>query len=395
MKKIQTFFLTMGVVSTFVVYAHPATYDLNSKQLHIPDVEVSIDDTSRPDVYEVDMQRTDNILKFEFEITNATPLGKDGPFLRGIKKRGSVLCGGRTDLPGFGYYCPDGRHCGFDIDLCRAVAAAAFNSPTGPITFVPVPTAEKEEILRKGDVDILSRNTTWTSSRDAKWGNFTWIMFYDGQSFMVREDSGITEVTHLNGKNICVIRETTTYTHLVDYFARLGLEFTPILASETSELMPLYLRGECDAVTTDRSGLAARRAGFDDKASHKILDDVISKEPLTPIVPRRDDQWFDLVKIVMFALINAEELNITKDNVDAMMNSDDPEVKRLLGVEGSFGQEELGLEKGAIAQAIRAVGNYGEIYDRHFGPNGIDIPRENSLNELWINGGLIYAPPMR
>jgi general L-amino acid transport system substrate-binding protein len=217
-------------------------------------------------------------------------------------------------------------------------------------------------------------------------------MYYDGQGFMVKADSGIKTLTDLDDKRICVEKDTTSYTNLVDEFTLLGLNFTEVLASG-SAIMTRYLNGECDAMTTDKSGLAARRASLDDSENHIILDITISKEPLTPVVPSGDEQWLDIVKIVLFGLVNAEELGITQANVDSMVSSSNRKIKRLLGVEGSFGQEQVGLEKDAIANTIRAVGNYGEIYERYLGKNGINIDR--GPNKLARNGGQIYVPPMR
>jgi general L-amino acid transport system substrate-binding protein len=310
--------------------------------------------------------------------------------LERVRKNGSLLCGGRTDLAGFGYICPDGSHCGFNIDLCRAVTAAVLNSPIAPITLIPVSTADRKTVLVNREVDMLSRNVTWTATRNAEWGNFTWIMFYDGQGFMTLENSGITVIAELDGKKICVVAGTTTEKNLTDYFARYDLTFIAVFGTDTPQLIPLLIRGECDAITADKSILAAIRRA--DRENLRILDSTISKEPLTPIVPHGDEQWLNIVQTVMFSLINAEELGITQNNVNDMMTSANPQVKQLLGVEGNH-FEELGLEKSAIAQAIRAVGNYGEIYERHLGKNGIGIPR--GMNKLWKNGGLIYAPPLR
>ena len=393
--------LVMGNAS---VYAFgEATYDPNTQRLILPDVKVPSGDPSKPLRYEVEMEMENNPDKMSFTVVKVSERGIEGPFLRRIRERGSLLCGKRTDsLAGFSYDCSDGSPCGFDIELCRAVAAAVLDSSEGPIQPITVSSEQRAIKLQQADVDMLSRNTSWTSSRDARWGHFTWIMFYDGQGFMVRRDSGITTLAELNGKNICVVPGTTSHHHLKDAFARRGLQFTLVSGSEISEIISLYLEGKCDAVTSDKSGLAAKRAGFFDRDNHDILDITISKEPLTPIVPSGDEQWLDIVKMVMFGLINAEELGITQANVDSMMNNENPEVRRLLGVEkdsseqaiSDFGQETLGLKKGAIAQAIRAVGNYGEIYERHLGENGVKIPR--GLNKLWREeGGLIYAPPMR
>ncbi len=390
MYKLLFFILYKSALS---VYAADAIYNIDTQKLEIPAVKV-FKDGKLVGTYRAEMQqRQENPFGgIVFRVEDAQKIDTGSFFLKRVRDNGRLLCGGRTDLPGFGYICSNGRNCGFDIALCQAVSAAVLNSPKGSINFIEVATSDRAKALQEKTVDILSRNTTWTASRDIKWGNFTWIMFYNGQGFMVRKDSGIKILTDLDGKRICVDRNTTTYTNLVDEFTRLGLKFTEVVAPGTA-IVSRYLNGECDAMTTDKSALAARRAGLDDPENHIILDTTISKDPHTPVVPSGDEQWLDIVKIVLFGLINAEELGITKANVDSMVSSGNPKVKRLLGAEGSFGQEELGLAKDAIANAIRAVGNYGEIYEKYLGPNGVNIPR--GPNKLYRYGGQMYAPPMR
>ncbi|HFD38652.1 MAG TPA: transporter substrate-binding domain-containing protein [Anaerolineae bacterium] len=322
------------------------------------------------------------------------PAVTTGAIFDRVKERGKVICGSRTDLLGFGYLDENGKNVGFDIDLCRAVAAAMFNDPNA-VEFVPLTAAERGPALQTGEVDMLSRNVTWTSSRDAQWGNFTIIMFYDGQGMMVRKDSGFTKLEDLDGATICVTTGTTTEKNLADNFRQRGLSYEAVTFEDTSAVYSAYEDGRCDAATSDKSQLAAVREGFANPDDHIILDVTMSKEPLTPAVPAGDDKWFDVVKTVMYVLINAEELGVTQDNVDEMMNSDNVQVRRLLGVEGSFGQEDLGLSQNFAANVIRAVGNYGEIYDRYMGPNGMAFSLPRSINELWTNGGLIYAPPLR
>lgn len=311
-----------------------------------------------------------------------------------VLDRGRVICGSRTDLLGFGYLDENGRNVGFDIDLCRAVAAALFNDPEA-VEFVPLTAAERGPALQTGEVDILSRNLTWTSSRDAQWGNFTIVMFYDGQGMMVRKDSGFTTLEDLDGATVCVTTGTTTELNLADNFRDRGLSFEAVTFEDTAAVYSAYEDGRCDAATSDKSQLAAVREGFANPDDHFIMDVTMSKEPLTPAVPTGDDKWFDVVKTVFYVLINAEELGVTSQNVDEMLNSDSVEIRRLLGVEGGVGQEDLGLAPDFAANVIRAVGNYGEIYDRYMGPEGdaFDLPR--GLNDLWTNGGLIYAPPLR
>jgi general L-amino acid transport system substrate-binding protein len=314
--------------------------------------------------------------------------------LQTVRERGKLVCGSRTDLAGFGYLDENGRNVGFDVDLCRAVAAAALGDPEA-VEFVPLTAAERGPALQTGEVDLLSRNMTWTSTRDAQWGNFTIIMFYDGQGFIVPAASGITQIEELDGATICVTSGTTTELNLADAFRQRGLNFTPVVFEDTATVYSTYENGGCDAATSDKSQLAAIQSGFANPDDHVILDITISKEPLTPAVPSGDDQWFDIVKTVMYVLINAEELDVTSKNVDEMLNSDNIEVRRLLGVEGEFGQADLGLDADFAADVIRAVGNYGEIYDRYMGPEGDAFTLDRGLNKLWRDGGLIYAPPLR
>jgi general L-amino acid transport system substrate-binding protein len=311
-----------------------------------------------------------------------------------VKDRGKVVCGSRTDLLGFGYLDEEGNNIGFDVDLCKAVAAAIFDDPNA-VEYVHLTAAERGPALQTNEVDILSRNCTWTSTRDAQWGNFAVVMFYDGQGMMVRKELGATSLEDLDGATVCVTSGTTTELNLADNFRARGLEFTAVTFEDTASVYNAYEEGRCDAATSDKSQLAAVRAGFADPAEHEILDVTMSKEPLTPAVPAGDDQWFDLVKTVMYVLINAEELDITSENVDDMLNSDSPAVKRILGVEGDFGQADLGLSQDFAVSVIRAVGNYGEIYDRYMGPEGDAFTLPRGLNDLWSNGGLIYAPPIR
>jgi general L-amino acid transport system substrate-binding protein len=311
-----------------------------------------------------------------------------------VKARGQLVCGVHNELPGFGYIDADGKNAGFDIDLCRAVAVAIFNDPTA-VEFVPITAAERGPALQTGEVDMVARNMTWTSSREIQWGDFTWIMFYDGQGMMVRADSGFKTLEDLNGATICVTTGTTTEQNLADAFRQRGLEFTAVTFEDTSAVYGAYQDGRCDAATSDKSQLAAVRSGFPNPDEHVILDVTMSKEPLTPAVPSGDSQWKDLVQTVLWVLINAEELGVNSQNVAEMKGSDNVVIKRMLGVEGSFGQEDLGLAPDFAANVISAVGNYGEIYDRYMGPNGLSFTLDRGLNNLWTNGGLLYAPPLR
>lgn len=314
--------------------------------------------------------------------------------LETVKARGKLICAARTDLAGFGYLDAAGNNVGMDIDLCRAVAAAIFGAPTA-VEVVPITAAERGPAIQSGENDMLSRNVTWTTTRDAQWGNYTITMFYDGQGFMVREDSGFTSALDLDGATVCVTSGTTTELNLADYFRQNNMELSTVVFEDTASVYGAYDEGRCDAATSDKSQLAAIISGFADPAVHVILPETISKEPLTPVVPHGDDQWLDLVKTVMYVLINAEELGVTQANVEAMRESDNIPIRRMLGVEGEFGQADLGLNPDFAVDVIKAVGNYGEIYNRYMGPEGDAFTLPRVINELWTNGGLIYAPPLR
>jgi general L-amino acid transport system substrate-binding protein len=320
--------------------------------------------------------------------------GERGEILNRVIERGKLVCGSRTDLAGFGYLDESGRNIGFDIDICRAVAAAVLGDPEA-VEFVPLTAADRGPALQTAEVDILSRNVTWTSSRDAQWGNFTYIMFYDGQGFMIRKDSGITSTDMFDGATVCVTSGTTTEQNLADFFRQNGMEYEAVIFEETSAVYSAYEEGRCDITTSDKSQLAAVRSGFAEPDAHIILDITISKEPLTPGVPHGDDAWFDAVKLVLFALINAEELGVTQANVEEMKGSENINILRLLGQEGDWGYTDIGLDADALARAIAAVGNYGEIYDRYMGPEGDAFTLPRGPNDLWTNGGLIYAPPVK
>lgn len=317
-----------------------------------------------------------------------------GEILDRVKERGKVVCGARTDLLGFGYLDADGRNIGFDIDLCRAVAAAVFGDPEA-VEIVPLTAADRGPAVQTAEVDMLSRNVTWTSSRDAQWGNFTYITFYDGQGFMVRADSGIEGIEDMDGSTVCVTSGTTTEKNLADVFRQNNMDYEAVIFEETASVYSAYDEGRCDVTTSDKSQLAAVREGLADPDAHVILPVTISKEPLTSAVPHGDDQWFDTVKLVLFGLINAEELGVTQANVEEMKAGDNINIRRLLGQEGDWGNSDLGLDVEALANAITAVGNYGEIYDRYMGPSGDAFTLPRDLNDLWTNGGLIYAPPVK
>jgi general L-amino acid transport system substrate-binding protein len=311
-----------------------------------------------------------------------------------VRERGKVVCGIHKELLGFGYLDANGRNIGFDIDLCRAVAAAVLGAPE-KIEAVPITAADRGPVLQTGEVDLVSRNMTWTSKRDAEWGNFTWITFYDGQGFLVGADSGIKTLQDMDGATVCVTTGTTTEKNLATAFADANLKYEAVTFEDTSAVYGAYEQGRCDVATSDKSQLAAARAGLKDPAAHVILDITISKEPLTPAVPSGNDQWLDIVKTVMWSLISAEEYGITSANVEEMKASQDAGIRMLLGAEGDWGYTTLGLKPDSLAIAISAVGNYGEIYNRYFGEKGLAFVLPRGLNELWSNGGLIYAPPIK
>ncbi|MDP1715324.1 MAG: amino acid ABC transporter substrate-binding protein [Anaerolineales bacterium] len=316
-----------------------------------------------------------------------------GTILARVKERGKLVCGGRTDLLGFGYLDDNGNNVGFDTDLCRAVAAAVLGDPTA-VEFVPLTAADRGPALQTGEVDLLSRNVTWNSKRDAEWGNFTVTMFYDGQTFIVGSDSGINTLKDMDGATVCVTTGTTTEKNLASAFADAGLTYEAVTFEDTASVYSAYDEGRCDVATSDASQLAAIRVGLQDPAAHKLLGFTISKEYLTPAVPAGDDQWFDLVKTVMWSLITAEEFGITSANVEEMKSSQNGDVRALLGVEGDWGYTQLGVDASALANAITAVGNYGEIYNRYFGADGVFV-LDRGPNNLGINGGWLVAPAIK
>ena len=314
--------------------------------------------------------------------------------IEAVKSKGKVDCATQTDLPGFGYLDSSGKARGFDVDLCRAVAAAIFGDPES-MDVRHVTYAERGGLLQAGEIDILSRTTTWTTTREAQWGDYTVTMFYDGQGFMVPKAMGVSSALELDGATVCVAEGTTTKLNLADFFRQNGMGLETLGYEETSETYRAYEEGRCQATTIDKSQLAAVRSAFADPEAHVILPETISKEPLAPMVPRGDPLWTALVRTVFYVLINAEELGVTQANVEEMRTSDDIQIRRMLGTEETFGQAELGLEPDFAVAVLKAVGNYGEIYDRYMGPGGESFTLPRGLNNLWTNGGLIYAPPIR
>ena len=325
-----------------------------------------------------------------------------GARLDAVQGRGRLVCAAVTDTPGFGFLDEAGNTSGFDVDLCRAVAAGVLGDPDA-IDIRVITAAERGPILQSGEVDMLVFVTTWTTSRDVYWGNFVQTMFYDGQGFMVPASLGVDSSYELGGASVCVTSGTTTELNMADFFRQNNLEYDAKIFEEPQVALESYVSGACDAFTSDRSALTALRSTLPRPHEHLILPETISEEPLGPVVPHGDEQWFDIVKTVMGILIYAEAYGVDSVNVDAMAASDNVKARRLLGTEGSFGQEGLGLEQDVGQTVIKAVGNYGEIYERNLGPDGIDLPREGSRNALWANapctdcpkGGQIYAAPLR
>lgn len=310
-----------------------------------------------------------------------------------IKDRGKLIGGVNADIPGFGYVASDGSYSGMDVDITTAIAAAIFGDPKA-VEYRPLSAEERFIAVQTGEVDVLARNTTHTLTRDASVGlAFAPVTFYDGQGIIVRKDSGIESLADLEGARISVESGTTTELNLADQMRNLGINYEPVVFDSQDAAVAAYEQGSVDAYTTDRSGLVSRRTTLSNPDDHMILDDVLSKEPLAPSVKDGDSQWIDVVSWTVNALIQAEEYGITQDNIDSFMDSEVPEIRRFLGVEGDMG-EQLGLPKDFVVQAIKAVGNYGEIYDRHLGPDTV-FDLERGLNHLWTNEGLLYSPPFR
>lgn len=311
-----------------------------------------------------------------------------------VKARGEVLCGSNTGLTGFGAPDASGNWAGFDVDLCRAVAAAVLGDPT-KVRFVPLTGDIRFTALQSGEVDLLVRNSTWTFSRDSELAlDFVAVNYYDGQGFMVRKDLGVSSAKELDGATVCIQSGTTTELNLADFFKQNNITYQPVNVADDTEAQRQYVAGACDAYTTDVSGLAASRATLPDAENHVILPEIISKEPLGPVVRHGDNNWADIVRWTYYALLIAEEKGITQANVNEVATSTtDEEIRRLLGVSGDMGVK-IGLQNESFKNAILAVGNYGEIFARNIG-EGTSINLARGLNALWTQGGLQYAPPFR
>ena len=313
--------------------------------------------------------------------------------LKTVKDRGMLSCGVSQGLPGFSSPDDKGNWTGLDVDICRAIAAAIFNDAT-KIKFVPLSAKDRFTALQSGEIDVLSRNTTWTLSRDTSLGaNFTGVTYYDGQGFMVKKALKVNSALELNSASVCVQQGTTTEQNLADYFKGNNMKYEVIAFGTNDEAVKAYESGRCDVFTTDVSGLYADRLKLASPADHVVLPEVISKEPLGPMVRHGDDQWLDIVKWSLYAMITAEELGITQKNADEMAKSDKPEMKRVFGTDGNLG-EQLGLTKDWVSRIVKAVGNYGESFERNVGA-GSKLGIARGINALWSKGGIQYAPPIR
>jgi len=310
-----------------------------------------------------------------------------------IKARGMLNCGANGTLGGFGLPDAQGNWTGLDVDYCRALAAALFND-ANKVKFVALTAKDRFTALQSGDVDVLVRNTTWTSSRDTSLGlNFTGVNYFDGQGFLVRKALKVNSALELNDAAVCVQQGTTTELNLADYFRANKMKLKTVTFASADEAIKAYDSGRCDAFTTDASGLYAERLRLAKSDDHIVLPEIISKEPLGPSVRHGDDQWFDIVKWTHYAMLTAEELGVTKATVEEAMKSTNPDVKRLLGTEGNYG-EQLGLTKDWAFRIVKLVGNYGEVFEKNVG-QGSPLKIARGVNGLWTKGGLQYAPPIR
>lgn len=310
-----------------------------------------------------------------------------------VKAKGFVQCGVSQGLPGFSNPDDKGAWTGIDVDFCRAMAAAIFGDSEA-VKFTPLSAKERFTAISSGEVDVLSRNTTWTMTRDTQLGlNFAGVTYYDGQGYMVRKSLGVTSALELSGASVCTNTGTTTELNVTDYFRTNKMDFELVAFEKADEVVSAYDAGRCDVYTTDASGLYAQRLKLTNPDEHIVLPEIISKEPLGPVVRQGDDQWLNITKWVYYALVNAEELGVTSANADEMKGSENPSIRRLLGVEGTYG-EAIGISNEWAYNAVKQVGNYGEIFERNVGPD-TPLGISRGLNALWSNGGIQYAPPIR
>lgn len=316
-----------------------------------------------------------------------------GATLEAVKKKGFIQCGVSDGLPGFSFADAKGNYTGIDVDICKALAAALFGDAT-KVKFTPLTAKERFTALQSGEIDVLSRNTTWTLNRDTAQGfNFTGVTYYDGQGFLVNKKLGVKSAKELDGAAVCIQAGTTTELNLSDYFRAHNMKYTPITYDKSDESAKALEAGRCDVLTSDQSQLYAQRIKLSKPDDFVVLPELISKEPLGPLVRHGDDEWFDLVKWTLFAMVNAEDLGLTSANVDQMGQSTNPDVKRFLGKEGDKGKD-LGLSNDWAYNIVKQVGNYGEVFERNIG-EGSPLKIRRGLNALWSKGGLQYAPPIR
>jgi general L-amino acid transport system substrate-binding protein len=310
-----------------------------------------------------------------------------------VKAKGHVQCGVSQGLPGFSNADDAGNWTGIDVDVCRGIAAAVFGD-SSKVKYTPLSSKQRFTALASGEIDVLSRNTTWTMTRDTQLGlNFAGVNYYDGQGFLVPKSLGVKSALEMDGANVCSQTGTTTELNVTDFFRENGMKFNLVAFEEADAVVAAYDAGRCDVYTTDRSGLAAQRTKLTNPDAHMVLPEIISKEPLGPVVRQGDDQWFNIVRWTLRAMINAEEMGITSINAKSKANDNNPAIKRLLGTEGKFG-EELGLSNDWAMNIISQVGNYGESYEAHVGPN-TPLKLARGVNELWSKGGILYAAPIR
>ena len=325
--------------------------------------------------------------------TKSIKIEKEVGLLKTVQERGFLICGVNAGLPGFSAQDDAGNWSGLDVDFCKAIAAGIFGD-SSKVEFVGLNASQRFPTLASGNIDVLARNTTWTISRDVNlMFEFAGVNYYDGQGFLVPVDLDIKSATELNGAFVCITAETTSELNLNDYFAENNMAYKPVYVEGNKDAKAKLFAGECDVFTTDASGLASARAGAENPDDWIVLPEIISKEPLGPLVRQGDQEWEDVVRWTMFIMINAEEAGITSKNVDLMLTSKSKEVKRILGVEGYIGPM-LGLGMKFGYNIIQQVGNYGESFERNVGPN-TPLALERGLNNLWNNGGILYVPPIR
>jgi general L-amino acid transport system substrate-binding protein len=339
------------------------------------------------------MKRVATALAFALILIFGAQAASAQATLKAVQDRGQLVCGANGTLAGFGLPDPQGNWTGFDVDFCRGIAAAIFGDPT-KVKFVPLTASDRITALQSGEIDVLSRNTTWTMSRDTQLGiDFADVNFYDGQGFMVRKSLKVNSALELNDASVCVQQGTTTELNLADYFRSNNMTLKTVTFATADEAVKAYDTSRCDSYTTDSSGLYGERLRLTNPSDHIILPEIISKEPLSPAVRQGDDNWEDIVRWTHYAMVNAEELGVNQNNVDDMLKSDNPDIRRLLGVEGKFGSG-MGLTDDWAVHIIKAVGNYGESFERNVG-QGSPLKVARGLNALWTKGGLQYGIPVR